>query len=103
MVAYDRCMLHRVTFQPRGRFTEVPAGTRLLDAVQGAGLPVARGCAGDALCGRCGLKVLRGEETLSPEGPEEAKAKRRNRIPHELRLSCCARVRGDLEVMAPYW
>lgn len=82
---------------------EVPAGKLLLEVAREHGLPLARGCSGAALCGRCGVRVLGGAEALSPEDPEETKTKRRNRVPATLRLACRARVEGDVEVTASYW
>ncbi len=81
----------------------VPVGTTLLEAALDAGLPVARACRGDGLCARCGLEVLHGAEALTPEGPEEAEAKRRNRIAPGLRLSCQSRIEGAVAVGAGYW
>ena len=78
-------------------------GTLLLDAARRAALPVASACGAEALCGRCGLEVRRGAASLDDETPEELLAKRRNRVPSELRLACRTAVRADLEVSAPYW
>jgi ferredoxin len=93
----------RVGFQPSGSSVEVPAGSTLLDAVLAAGLPIARACGAEALCGRCGLRVLAGAGALDPEAPEERRGKQRNRLPPDLRLACQARIRGDVEVTALYW
>lgn len=81
----------------------MPRGTRLLDAVIQAGLPIARGCSGRALCGRCGLRILEGADTLAFETVAEGEAKRCNRVDSSLRLACCVQVAGDLEVTALYW
>jgi adenylate cyclase len=82
---------------------EVPDGTTLLEAALRAGLPIARACAGGGLCGRCGLEVLAGAETLAAPDAAEQRAKQRNRVPAELRLACQVEVRGPLEVTAGYW
>jgi ferredoxin len=92
-----------VRFHPSGRRLSVEAGTLLVDAAREAGLPVARACGGEALCARCGMRVLSGARNLDPETPEEAAAKRANRVDGELRLSCRARIRGPVEVTATYW
>jgi 2Fe-2S ferredoxin len=94
----------RVSFQPSGRTVEVPAGSTLLDAAVSAGLPIARACGADGLCGRCGLRILAGAETgIGVESDLEAAARRRNRLDPTLRLACRARVHGDVEVTAAYW
>ena len=81
----------------------VDDGATLLDAALTAGLPVARACGGDGLCGRCGLEVLRGADALSAAEADEVDAKVRNRVPDAWRLSCRALVHGPLEVTAGYW
>jgi 2Fe-2S ferredoxin len=93
----------RVRFQPSGRHVDVPAGSVLLDAVLAAGLPIARSCGADGLCGRCGVRALSDAEGLSGETSDEHEVKRRNRLEPELRLACRARVLGDVEVTATYW
>jgi ferredoxin len=93
-----------VSFQPSGRTIEVPAGSTLLAAVLGAGLPIARACGADGLCGRCGLRIVAGADGgIEPDGEFEAAIRRRNRLDPELRLACRARVLGDVEVTASYW
>lgn len=88
---------------PGGAEVEVPAGATLLDAALAAGLPVARSCGADGVCGRCGLRVVEGGNALSPEEPDEARIKQRNRVAPELRLACRAHVHGDVVATADYW
>jgi ferredoxin len=92
-----------VSFQPGGRSVVVAAGSTLLEAARRAGLPLARACGGDALCGRCGVTLLSDESSLSAEEPRETSSKRRNRIAAQQRLACCAAVLRDLEVTTGYW
>lgn len=91
----------KVSFQPSGRSIAVPAGTALLDAVVAAGLPIARGCGADGLCGRCGVRVLAG--AVDPESDAESATKRRNRIDPAVRLACRTHVHGDVQLTASYW
>lgn len=93
----------KIRFEPSGRTVEVAAGTSLLDAVQQAGLPIARACGAEGLCGRCGLRVLEGGASLGPASELEVRARRRNRVSDELRLACRVAVAGDLVVTATYW
>ncbi len=93
----------RISFQPSGRSVEVSAGTTLLDAVVAAGLPIARACGRDGLCGRCGVYVVAGAGAIGPESEAEAAAKGRNRIDPAIRLACQARVLGDLQLTTSYW
>jgi len=91
----------RVRFEPRGDTLEIPGGTRLIDAVREAGLPIASSCGDDLICGKCGVRILSGK--VSREKGSEREAKRRNRVPPELRLACALRVHDDLVVTADYW
>jgi adenylate cyclase len=92
-----------VRFRPSGGEVHVDVGTTLHAAVLRAGLPIASACGADGLCARCGLDVIAGSERLSPELPDEQRAKQRNRIEPHLRLACQTRVEGDVEVTAAYW
>jgi 2Fe-2S ferredoxin len=92
-----------VRFQPSGKVVRVPYGTTLLEAAEQAGLPVASACGSDGICGRCGMTILVGAASLSPETENETHVKRLNRIDASQRLSCNAEVSGDVEVTATYW
>jgi ferredoxin len=81
----------------------VAPGTTLLEAAHRAGLPLASACGADGLCARCGVRVLAGAESLSPETEAERRQKRRNRIEPELRLACRAAALGDVLVTTGYW
>jgi len=92
-----------IRFQPSGRTLRVAKGTTLLEAARRAGLPMASACGADGLCARCGVRVLAGGTSLSPETEAERRQKRRNRIDPALRLACRAAATGDVEVTAGYW
>ena len=81
----------------------VPTGSRLIDAIARAGLPLASACGADGLCGRCGVAVLVGGSALAPETEDELRIKSRNRIDPRLRLACRTLVAADLEISASYW
>lgn len=81
----------------------VPAGTSLLEAARRAELPVASACGADGVCGRCGLEILAGGDSIEAETERERDIKHRNRIETSLRLSCRVSVSHDLTVTAPYW
>jgi ferredoxin len=92
-----------VRFEPSGRTIEVPAGTLLLDAARQAGLPLARACGAEGICGRCGVTLLDGGDGLAAETDLEARAKQRNRVSAAVRLACCVAIHADLVVTASYW
>lgn len=102
-------MQHEVRLRRRqdGRHETVTfslaSGATLMDAVRGAGLPIASSCSGNSLCARCGVEILAGREHVSMESTREAELKRSNRIEPGLRLACLARVEGPVEVTASYW
>ena len=82
---------------------ESPPGTTVLDAAIAAGLPIARSCGADGVCSKCAVRIIDGADNLSPESPDEARTKQRNRVDAELRLACRAEIRGDVTVSASYW
>jgi len=90
-----------VRLLPKDVRVSVAKGTRLIDAVREAGLPIARACGDDLVCAKCGVRILEGR--VARESPVERRAKERNRVPRELRLACALRVHGDLVVSADYW
>ncbi len=90
-----------IQFRPGGARIEVEPGTRLIDAIRRAGLPIASPCGDDLICGKCGVRIVSG--AVSREAEVERDAKERNRVPTELRLACAIRVRDDLIVAADYW
>lgn len=95
--------MHSVRFLPMGRRELVPEGVTLLEAVRQAGLPIATACGGIGLCGRCGLHVIEGSDSLPAENEIERGAKLRNRVDPRSRLACQVRVVGPLVVRADYW
>ena len=82
---------------------EVPSGTSLLGAASAAGVPIARACGQNRICGRCVVTVHRGAASLSAEDSRETRTKTRNRFGAATRLACCAQIRGDVEISASYW
>ena len=91
----------KLRFQPTGIEREVAKGTRLVDAIRDAGLPIARACGDDLVCAKCGVRILAGK--VAREKPIERRTKARNRVDPGLRLACALRVSEDLEVTADYW
>jgi ferredoxin len=82
----------RVTFMPGPATLDGAPGESLFEIGRRAGLPIETACVGRANCGLCRVRIVSGEEHLSPLGPPE----RRHLgnvyfITHE-RLSCQARL-----------
>jgi len=110
---------HKVIFQPMGVRAEVEDGTSLRSAARDAGVAIDSICGERSTCGKCKVVVQRGtfakegitsrpEHLSEPGGDERAYwEKRRKGIeargenPDDYRLSCQARVCGDVVVMVP--
>ncbi len=78
-------------------------GTSVLEGARGAGLPMASACGARAVCGRCGVIVIAGSDSLPAEDEREREVKLRNRIDANQRLACRLTVAGNVEVRASYW
>ncbi len=87
---------------------DVPAGTRLYDALRTAEVPIASSCLGELVCNRCKVKILQGAENLSP--PSERELKLAHRMEWEIdlkqpwRAACGATILyGEVELWTSYW
>ena len=98
---YPRGRMPTLRLNPRGTVLDVSKGTRLIDAIRSAGLPIAAACGDELVCAKCGVHVLEGRVTR--ESRVERDTKHRNRVPAELRLACTIRVNDDLVITADYW
>ncbi len=87
-----------VTYDPFGKLTRVPEGTTLFNAAHWIGLPIESTCGGRGTCGKCKVRVDRGEIEITP-------ADRRHLSDAELadgwRLSCEAEVYDDAVCFVP--
>jgi uncharacterized 2Fe-2S/4Fe-4S cluster protein (DUF4445 family) len=108
---------HRVVFQPSGRQGDVAEGTTLLEAARQLGVDVDSICGGRQTCGKCKVIVQSGRfdklgitsslDHVTPAGDDEARYFARHLPPDcssqtaALRLSCAARVVGDVLVTVP--
>ena len=100
-----------VLFMPSGRRGRFPLGTPLLDAARTLGVYVESVCGGRGLCGRCQVEVAEGAfakhgitsraSHLAPALEVEAPYRRRGVLQPLRRLSCAARVMGDLVIDVP--
>jgi ferredoxin len=64
------------------------------------GYVIDHACGGNARCGTCCVRVVEGGNNLSPAGPDEAAMLRELGLAAPHRLSCQARVYGDVVVVA---
>ncbi len=88
----SRCKIYHSGEQYEISFTE--AGS-LLELVRGAGLPVSAPCGGNGTCGKCRVTAI---GALSPLTQEEFDKLTKKEIAENIRLACCAKPMGDVEI-----
>jgi len=92
-----------VRFEGSDKSIEVGKGSNLRRALLLAGMTPHQGlyrplnCQGMGLCGTCSVRVVQGEENLSPPTKMEQVNLRRP-LAHGYRLSCQTRVYGDCTI-----
>ncbi len=104
--------LFKVVFMPSGKRGEFPQGTPVLDAARKIGVDVDSVCGGRGLCGRCQVLctdgnfskhgIVSAQTHLSVFTETEARySARRKPLAAGRRLSCQARIEGDLLIDVP--
>ncbi len=100
-----------VLFMPSGKRGRFPAGTNLLEAARELGVYVESVCGGRGICGRCQIDVQEGrfakhgvtssaDHVSAFSAKEQNYASKRDLKPGR-RLSCSARIEGDLVIDVP--
>ncbi len=102
---------HRVIFQPAGRQGLIPAGTSLLDAARQLGVEIESICGGRQTCAKCQVRIEEGAFArygiessaahVTGEGEREAAYRADQGLLPGCRMSCDARVVGDVLVTVP--
>lgn len=77
--------------------------TPLMTALLERGIPVASSCHGDGVCSKCKIKIIDGQENLSPESSLEQELRNKNQISTEYRISCQTLVLGNITIDTDYW
>ena len=100
-----------VVFAPSGLRGRFPVGTSLLEAARSLGVDVDSVCGGRGMCGRCQVTLSTGdypkfgivsrEAHLSPPAEVEMLYAERRGLSDGRRLSCAARILGDLVIDVP--
>jgi 2Fe-2S ferredoxin len=93
--------MSKVTFYPYGKSGEIPDGTSLLDAAEKLGLQMRHDCGGFATCSTCRVWVIEGMPNLTEIDLDEENMLEEAQLPSPFRLSCQAKVRGDVIVRVP--
>ena len=107
----DKLSGHLVVFEPSGRRGRVAHNVTLLDAARELGEDIESVCGGKLVCGKCiiqidkalsarhGIKSI--SKPLSPPTQKELKLLKARGLDNSFRLTCHARVLGDVAVFVP--
>ncbi len=90
---------HKVDLEPVGLRTLIEPGMTLLDAARRAGVEIVAVCGGVGACGKCRVRLVRGE--LTPHTPVEARTFSASELAAGHRLACQARPLGDVKIDIP--
>lgn len=87
---------------------EVRSGANLMKTLLEAGKPVASSCYGKGICTKCRVKVIENPDGLSKPNALEAATRLRvagsaTELKGDERLSCQAKVVGDVYIDTTYW
>ena len=93
----------RITFiHSQGKSGEVPENISVLEAAELLDFPLDHDCGGNASCSTCRVDVMVGEEHLSEIDFEEQDLLDREALTESFhRLSCQAKILGDVMVQVP--
>ena len=97
-VVEQRLGMVRITY-PGGRTIAAAAGESILDVSRRIGYPHASVCGGRGRCSTCRVRILRGMDMLPPPTPAEQRVLDRIGKPHNVRLACQTRPKGDVEML----
>ena len=89
----------QLVFQPSGRTGKVPQGKTIIEASRELGVEIESLCGGVRSCGKCKVKLEKGR--LSPFTEEEAQFIIESERDEGYRLSCAARIEGDVLIYVP--
>jgi ferredoxin, 2Fe-2S len=91
-----------VTFLPDGPRVPCDDGESVFDVGRRAGVRIPTSCVGKASCGLCRVKIISGEEHLTPLNSDERRHLGNVYFITKVRLACQTRVSGgDVAVEIP--
>jgi len=91
----------KVTFQPEGKTGELERGKSLLDAAESMGIELRHDCGGFATCSTCRILIIDGVSNLTEVDLDEENMLEEAELTAPFRLSCQAKVLGDVTVRIP--
>ena len=89
----------KITFLPINRTIKARTGVTILQAARKAGIPIVTRCGGNASCFMCKVKIL--DQSGLQEMTEQEKNKLSFSAEDGIRLSCQAKICGDVIVELP--
>jgi uncharacterized 2Fe-2S/4Fe-4S cluster protein (DUF4445 family) len=89
---------HKVGFLPFSVSVRVPEGSKILEAVQMAGLPLHTPCGGEGTCGNCIVKITKGMF-----GAKATAALSGQLIAEGYALACQTKITDDLMIVLPHF
>jgi uncharacterized 2Fe-2S/4Fe-4S cluster protein (DUF4445 family) len=100
-----------IVFSPSGKRGHFPVGTAVLAAARELGVDIDSICGGRARCGRCQVEAIEGSfakenivsspSHLTDMGEDEQFCEKRGRLQSGNRLSCQAKILGDVRIDVP--
>ena len=91
-------MKHKVTLKPSGNVVEVEEGVNLLTALRETDTYIKSSCGGHATCTDCIIKIVSGEDNLTPPPFDELKLLGNVFHITKERLACQTMVTGDVTI-----
>jgi len=94
----ESVMKHKVTLKPSGQVVEIEEGKNLLSALREENVYIKSSCGGHATCSDCIIKIVSGEDYITP--PPFLELKLLGNVFHitKERLACQTCVTGDITV-----
>lgn len=96
--------MKKVTFARR-QFPDfsVSDQANLMDSLLEQKIPVASSCKGEGVCAKCKVKIVEGLGNLSPPSEKEVFLAEKLSFKATERLSCQAKVLGEISIDTTYW
>jgi len=91
---------HEIVLQPGGVKGQIETGKTILEAVRELGADIRSTCGGKGVCGKCKVKIEKGQEDLPPPRDREEKILKDN-LGSGYRLACCTAINAPLSILIP--
>ncbi len=95
--------MSKISFTKAFPSFEAKEGSNLMQILLDNDHPVANTCGGEAVCGKCNIRVLSGSKHLTPMSPIEKEKLESMALPTDHRLSCQCKIQGDITIDTDYW